>query len=72
MVEASEVLAVLLVVSVPLPSAIVPPLPASAPMVSALLPRLNVPPLIVRTPVDRSDAPGASCSVPPLTVVPPL
>ena len=69
---ASVVLAVLSAVSVPLPKVIAPPRPESAPTVWLLLLRSNVPPLTVSAPVDASDPLTPSCSVPAVTVVPPV
>ena len=71
--EASVVLLVLLVVSVPAPSAIIPPVPDSAPTVWMLPSRSKVPPLTVSAPVAASAPPTLSRnSVPALTVVPPV
>jgi hypothetical protein len=71
-VDASVVLPALLVVSVPVPSAITPPAPDSAPTVCLLPLRLKVPPLTVNALPATSDAPRPSCRVPAFTVVPPL
>src|SRR5262249_25721643 len=69
---ASVVSTLLLVVSVPLPSESVPPLPDSAPTVWWLLLRSKVPPLTASAPLRRSTLLAPSRKVPELTVVPPL
>ena len=69
---ASVVLLASPAVNVPLPSAMTPPVPDSAPTVWLLPLRLNAPPLTASAPVAASEPPGASCSVPAVTVVPPL
>jgi len=66
------VLLLLSAVSVPLPSAMVPPVPDSAPTVWAWPLRSHAPPLTVRRPRENSEPPAPSCKVPALTVVPPL
>ena len=78
--EASVVLAELLVMSVLVPSEMMPPAPDSAPTVMLLpgVPPLicdmsKVPPFTVSAPVGASDPPTlSSSSVPALTVVPPV
>ena len=66
------VLLALLVVSVPPPSAIVPPLPESAPTLWLPPLRSNAPPLTVSAPPDANAPPAPSCNVPAPTVVPPV
>ncbi len=60
-------------VRVPLPSEIVPPTPDSAPTVVLLPLRSKMAPLLTKSaPTGDSDAPGPSCSMPFITLVPPV
>ena len=72
MVLASAVLLALLVVSVPVPSAIVPPVPDRAPTVWLRLVVVTSPPSTASAPPLFSALATPSSSVPPVTVVPPL
>jgi hypothetical protein len=71
MTEARTVMASSSEISVPLPSAMVPPAPESEPTVMLLPLRSKKPPLTVSAPVAGRNAPAPSRRVPSLTVVPP-